>query len=205
MKLLKNINSHTESRKNAIIQAGLELFTEKGFSETGMADICKAAQASTGSVYHHFKSKEQLAAAVYLEGITEYQQGLIEALSLKKEARSGIKAIITYHLTWVAENPRWAQYLFQQRHAHFMSNSDNKINTLNKTFAEGIAAWFKEQIQHGKIRPMPWDLIIAVLLGPCQEYSRLYLSGKAASSIKEAIKVLSNSAWKALSLEKDKS
>ena len=33
------------------------------------------ARASIGSIYHHFRSKEQLAAALYVEGLRDYQEG----------------------------------------------------------------------------------------------------------------------------------
>jgi len=40
-----------------------------------MADIRVRARASIGSIYHHFRSKEQLAAALYVEGLRDYQEG----------------------------------------------------------------------------------------------------------------------------------
>ena len=70
----------TEERRREIIDAALACFTEAGFLATTMDDIRRRAEASNGSVYHHFKSKEQLAAAVYLTAISEYQVGLVKAL-----------------------------------------------------------------------------------------------------------------------------
>lgn len=37
-----------------------ELFTQRGYAATSMEEICRAAGRSKGSIYYHFKSKEDL-------------------------------------------------------------------------------------------------------------------------------------------------
>lgn len=185
-------------RRKDIIQAALGCFSELGYSNTAMTDICKRSRASTGSVYHHFKSKEQLAAAVYLDGIREYQAGLLKSMERERDARRGIAAIIGYHLGWVAQNREWSRFLFQKRHEAFLSGTDHEFNALNKHFAETIMKWFSRRIEDGSIRRLPWDVIIAIVLGPCQEYARMYLAGKSYTKAEEAVRSLSAAAWRAL-------
>lgn len=50
----------TERKKQAIIQAALHLFKEKGFKGTSIKSIAKAAQVSPVSIYNYFESKESL-------------------------------------------------------------------------------------------------------------------------------------------------
>lgn len=194
--------THTASpqRQREIIMAALTCFTEKGFPATSIADICKKAGASTGSVYHHFKSKGRLAATIYLEGIRDYQTGMIDALSGQVSAREGIFAIVRYHLTWVKKNPEWARFLFQKRHAEYMDDTEDDMKHLNAAFIRAVAGWFQTHIQAGKIRPLHRDLLIALLLGPCQEYSRQYISGHAATDVDEAAGVMAAAAWAALGM-----
>ncbi len=195
--------THTASpkRQREIIAAALACFTEKGFPATSIADICKKAGASTGSVYHHFKSKGRLAAAIYLEGIREYQAGMIEALLEEESARGGIIAIVRYHLMWVKQNPDWARFLFQKRHAEYMDDTEEEMKRLNAVLFQNMAVWFQKYIKAGKIRPLPHDLMMALLLGPCQEYSRQYISGHAATEVTTAAKVLGAGAWAALGMK----
>ncbi len=80
MKTKNSKHTTTAARRTEIIRAALACFTELGFTPTGMVDIRRKSNASTGSIYHHFKSKEQLAAEVYLEGIRDYQEGFVTAL-----------------------------------------------------------------------------------------------------------------------------
>ncbi len=195
--------THTDSprRQREIIAAALACFTEKGFPATSIADICKKAGASTGSVYHHFKSKGRLAAAIYLEGIREYQAGMIDALLDEESAREGIFAIVRYHLMWVKQHPDWARFLFQKRHAEYMDDTEEEMKRLNAGFARAMAGWFKPHIRAGKIKPLPWDLFMSLLLGPCQEYSRQFISGHAATDVTAAAEVLGAVAWAALGMK----
>jgi AcrR family transcriptional regulator len=51
-------------KKNKIIKAGLELFSEKGYHNTNTAQIAKRAGVSTGIVYNYFADKKDIFIAV---------------------------------------------------------------------------------------------------------------------------------------------
>jgi TetR/AcrR family transcriptional repressor of nem operon len=53
--------------KDKIIHESLRLFSLKGFLSTSIQDILEAANTSKGGLYNHFKSKEDLFAAVLRE------------------------------------------------------------------------------------------------------------------------------------------
>ncbi|MBP0047337.1 TetR/AcrR family transcriptional regulator [Marinobacterium sp. AK62] len=44
--------------RNALIQAGLAVLTEKGYSSVGIDEILRSVGVPKGSFYHYFKSKE---------------------------------------------------------------------------------------------------------------------------------------------------
>ena len=50
----------TEKKKQAIIQAALQLFKEKGFKETSIKSIAEVAEVSPVSIYNYFGSKDNL-------------------------------------------------------------------------------------------------------------------------------------------------
>lgn len=50
----------TEKKKQAIIQAALRLFKEKGFKDTSIKSIAEAAEVSPVSIYNYFGSKDNL-------------------------------------------------------------------------------------------------------------------------------------------------
>jgi AcrR family transcriptional regulator len=195
MKRRKSSHPGTKSRRKAIIQAALECFSEIGFTETSMEDIRRRSHASTGSIYHHFKSKEQLAVEVYLEGIQEYQDGLITALESQKGAKRGIHALIEHHLKWVEGNVEWSRYLFQKRYSLSMTAMEEQMSAMNREFLQRASEWFASQLRTGTLRPMPPDIYISILLGPCMEFTRQYLSGLARTSLEKAVEYLVEAAW----------
>lgn len=201
MKTKNSTHAGTAARRKEIIQAALACFTELGFTHTGMADIRRRSKASTGSIYHHFKSKEQLAAEVYIEGIRDYQEGFVSALEEQEHARDGIFAVVNYHLKWVEKNPDWTVYLFQKRYAEFMGSTEGEVERLNMEFTSHCAKWFSKQVRAGKLRRLPADLYGAILIGPCMEYSRLYLSGQARTPIDQAILEFASIAWGSLGVK----
>jgi AcrR family transcriptional regulator len=57
----------TEARatRDALVQAALELFTERGYSAVGTEEIVARAKVTRGALYHHFEDKRDLFRAVH--------------------------------------------------------------------------------------------------------------------------------------------
>ncbi|HTY22850.1 MAG TPA: TetR/AcrR family transcriptional regulator [Desulfomonilaceae bacterium] len=202
MKRKNSRHANTPSRRQEIIQAALACFTEQGFAQTSMADIRRRSKASTGSIYHHFKSKEQLAAEVYLEGIKDYQEGFLAVLENEQSARNGILAVIRYHLQWVSEHPDWTRYLFQKAHAEFMASAADVFAGLNAEFMKRCSLWLAVHVKAGTVRRLPPDMYVAILVGPVMEYTRLYLAGQTCTPLEHAMQELATAAWNGLETER---
>jgi AcrR family transcriptional regulator len=52
------------SKKNLILRAAAKLFSERGFKETSMAELSKLTGAAEGTIFYHFKNKEELFVAI---------------------------------------------------------------------------------------------------------------------------------------------
>lgn len=57
-------NSDLSEKQQAVLTACLELFSEKGFENTSTADIAKRAHVAEGTVYKHFRTKEDILTAI---------------------------------------------------------------------------------------------------------------------------------------------
>ena len=72
----------TEKKKQAIIQAALRLFKEKGFKETSIKSIAEVAEVSPVSIYNYFKSKDKLVALCVndlFEEITQQAEDILKS------------------------------------------------------------------------------------------------------------------------------
>ncbi|ALC82615.1 MULTISPECIES: TetR/AcrR family transcriptional regulator [Bacillus] len=61
-KTLRQIQA--EETRNKLLTAALKLFSQKGFKESTVKEIGKAAGVTDGLIYHYFKSKDELLSAV---------------------------------------------------------------------------------------------------------------------------------------------
>ena len=55
-------DSYLKARQEQIINAAVKCFSQKGFHQTTMKDICETAGLSPGAVYNYFPSKEDIVS-----------------------------------------------------------------------------------------------------------------------------------------------
>jgi AcrR family transcriptional regulator len=60
--------ARSEATRRKIIDAAVDLFSERGYPGTSLGDIIERAEMTKGALYYHFDSKEALAAEVVAEG-----------------------------------------------------------------------------------------------------------------------------------------
>jgi AcrR family transcriptional regulator len=66
-----------EATRAAIVQAGLRLFSEKGFDAIAIREIVDEAELTKGAFYHHFLNKEDLLLHL-LNSFLDYQLERVE-------------------------------------------------------------------------------------------------------------------------------
>jgi len=77
-----------ETRRAQLFRAALEVCSEKGFHETTVDEIAARAGLSKGSLYYHFRSKEELFLSM-LEGmVDEFALVLEKATELETSAEA---------------------------------------------------------------------------------------------------------------------
>jgi AcrR family transcriptional regulator len=64
------------STRERLVHAAMQLFFEKGYGSTSVADILKEAGANSGSLYHVFPTKQDLLLAV----LEAYRDGIVPML-----------------------------------------------------------------------------------------------------------------------------
>jgi AcrR family transcriptional regulator len=61
-----------EATRDRLVSTAMQLFAERGYGATSVADILKAAGANSGSLYHFFPTKQDLL----LEALARYRDGI---------------------------------------------------------------------------------------------------------------------------------
>jgi AcrR family transcriptional regulator len=57
----------SDATREALVRAARELFADRGYAETSIEQLARAAKVTRGALYYHFGAKEELFRAVYRE------------------------------------------------------------------------------------------------------------------------------------------
>ena len=92
----------TPSQEQRILDVAKELFTQRGFSNVAVRDICKAADVTPPTLYYYFKNKEALFDAVVRKsvGMTDFIARLARASEEAREPSSQVEAFTRTYLSY---------------------------------------------------------------------------------------------------------
>ncbi len=189
----------THDRRGEILAAALRCFTRSGYARASIADVVRESGASVGSIYHHFGGKEELAAALYVEGLADYHRGLLRTLRREHDtSEATIKAIVRHHLAWVKRNRELARFLFTSRDPEVEGATFDQLRGRNRALFQSVKRALDPWVEAGDVQDLPIALLYPIVLGPSQEFSRHWVAGRVKQSIDAAEPVLAEAAWKAV-------
>lgn len=64
MKVRRSNEERSRSTRTQLLDAARRLFAEQGFGATSITQVASASQLSTGALYHHWSTKQDLLASV---------------------------------------------------------------------------------------------------------------------------------------------
>ena len=97
-----------EARKDNLIDSALQVFAQKGYSDTTMTDIAKKAGVSTPVLYEYFKTKEDLLFAIPEKFMEEPIRIMEYVAPYLRGAEAKIRGIVQGYLTIYDNNPLYA-------------------------------------------------------------------------------------------------
>ena len=117
MSTLEPRRSSSEARsqdsRDEILQAAIRLFASRGFHETSMSEVGRAAHVSKALIFWHFKTKEELFMAVLSRLLEPYVIDFAEeagALDVKAQ----ILKLIEAYLSFVSDNASSVRFFVAQ-------------------------------------------------------------------------------------------
>ena len=93
------------SRRDEILSIAAEQFAERGVASTTVRDIGSAAGILSGSLYHHFQSKEQMVAELLLPVMQRQVGHYRELVGADSTAPATLRALITIAVGEAAQTP----------------------------------------------------------------------------------------------------
>lgn len=97
--------SKAEQTKARIIEQAAELFNQKGYAGSSIADIMQATGLKKGGIYNHFKSKDELAVAAFDYAAAKMSQKVWSVVKTKRNAIERLQALVASYLIYIDDPP----------------------------------------------------------------------------------------------------
>ncbi|MCI5065852.1 TetR/AcrR family transcriptional regulator [bacterium] len=185
--------------KQRILAAALKLFVEQGYFRTNVPDLSRESQCSVGSIYHNFKNKEEVARALYTEGIIAFRQALFQSLSSVNEAEPFVKKIVIAFLQFSEMNHQLSRYLWLSRHNEFLSGIIHHPTRVGfDPLGRKLTRIIRKGVRDGEIRDLKANIIWSVLFGVPVGYVRDWLDGYNEALPSEVAETIAELCWRSL-------
>jgi AcrR family transcriptional regulator len=190
----------SDGRREHILTAALRCFLENGVAGTSIAEIRQRSGASTGSIYHFFRSKEAIAVALYMEGLSGWAAATLNVPS-QAGAGEAIACIVSDAVDWGLANAPLMQFMDENRFLLVRVAGLQEATSILLAARERGERILELLALGGGLRVREWELAQPILLGPIQAWLQLHRQGQAVASAEEAKHALTAAARRALLLE----
>ena len=102
------------TRREAILQAAKKLFADRGYDGTSTAEIARQAGVAHGTVFHHFKTKENLLLEMGRQLADAYMEGLEELCLGEGTGWEALERTLRYHFAFMKDNSRGIVVMVQE-------------------------------------------------------------------------------------------
>ncbi|MGN9714143.1 TetR/AcrR family transcriptional regulator [Acinetobacter variabilis] len=184
--------------KRQILECALTEFLRTGIAATTIEMIRDQADTSIGAIYHHFKNKEGIIAALYIAALTDQSEQRLQALSQVQGIEQGIQAVIQSYIDWVVAYPDFARFLYAAHHTVQSSDFKKELQQSNQQRNQELKQWLAQQADISQLQAVPLELLMSLIIGPTESYCRSWLSSRVHASPKHYAAALAKSAWQSI-------
>jgi len=185
----------TDIRDKVLVTA-IRLFTSKGYFNTSMRDITRESGVSTGSIYHYFKDKEGVAAALYQSMIERMRTELQQIMHTYVTAHDQCRAVVSLLFTISEQEPDAMAFMLYVKHREFLPGERPVCSS--EPF-EMMRAMVQRGMERGEIEQR--DLLVAstCLFGGAIRMITSQLDGILEKPLNDYLDDVWTCSWKAVS------
>ncbi|MGS0682349.1 TetR/AcrR family transcriptional regulator [Shewanella sp. 125m-7] len=148
-------------KKQAILNTALTLFVSQGVYATSTASIAKQAGVATGTLFHHFSSKEELMNHLFLSIKQEFADAIQAQVRQQSDLKADAQHLWQVAINWAMANPL-KQAFFQQYSMSPSISSDVRLQAMHS-----ILSFMGELIQQGQKSGILANYPLPLMLESC--------------------------------------
>jgi len=139
-----------ENTRMGIIDAATRLFAEQGYQQTTISEIAKRVGLAEGSIYDHFRGKEDLLLTIPDVWVTKAIDELEVQLLGIEGAFNKLRKFLWWYIHYIQSEPMTAKvvFLFLKTNPNFI---ESEVYPNVRTFYAGLIRIFEEGIESGEM------------------------------------------------------
>lgn len=177
---LAGMNVHSETlpakdqKRRQIMDAALALFSDYGFHGASMAKLAEAASVPVGTIYRHFKSKEELIHALYVDIKRERFAAMFDGYDPASPLRARFDRIWRNSFDYNVSHPREFKFAEQYAYSPFLRDAAKSIQS---EFLGELGKFFGEGYRDGLFKPLPPEILSSLISGPLNTLAARTIAG----------------------------
>lgn len=143
----------TSGRRSELLRIAATLFADKGFRNTTVRDIAEAAGILSGSLYHHFDSKESMVDEILSTFQAELFASYDAVLASDDDARTKLDRVVRLSFEAIDQHP--AEVAIFQNEADHLGTLE-RFGYLAERGVQSRDIWvtlLREGVETGVLRP----------------------------------------------------
>jgi AcrR family transcriptional regulator len=151
-----------KEKKQKILDAALQLFVKRGFHGTSTAEIAKTAGVATGTLFHYFKTKEELINSLYLftkETMFSELQGHFEN---DKSLKDNLKDLWCKFIDFSIKNPYKFQFILTFHTSPYITSLTKEQL---ETQTDDLLIVYEKGIKDNLLKDVPFEIMIEYFWG----------------------------------------
>lgn len=188
----------TSGPRDKVLSTALVLFTQKGYFKTSMRDITHESGVSTGSVYHYFKDKQGVAAALFQSLLDRMRSELEQIQRTHASAHDQCRAVIELLFDLTATEADAMAFMLYVKHREFLP--DERPVCSSEPF-EMMRAMVQRGMQRGEIQQMDVQVAAACLFGGALRMITSALDGILEQPLSASLDAVWRCSWRAVAVD----
>ncbi len=176
--------------KQKLMEAALEVFTEKGFAGASTREIVEKSGVTKPTLYYYFGSKENLYRTLIEEDVNFFNQGLKEIADSEGDPVAKLLRVVEQRIEYSRRSPRRVQLVMRTLYHSDPLSPEIDLKKHGRPGLEATARIVREGIEKKIFRKADPAKLALQLLGLLHVQTVLILMGKnpyPLSSPKEII------------------
>ncbi|MDI3299009.1 MAG: TetR/AcrR family transcriptional regulator [Bacillota bacterium] len=151
-------------RREEIIQVAAELFREKGYRNSTLAEVAARLGVTRPALYHYIRSKEELLTEIYGRVMSRLLGQLEEILARGLDPVETLRAIIVGHVEFVIRNRAIVTVFFQEK-GSLPEEQYRRIAGQKRRYDALVQAVVERGQRAGLLRPLDPKLTVYAIMG----------------------------------------